>query len=188
MPRVYTIATPNRQPVAGRPEVTRGRRRAACRLRCDVLPAMKPALQGLLCNSSTRGLSPPQSRSFQMAIELHTEAGMKAIIGIVPSHSSDEHEGFQAALKAGKTSLESERYIFRDGLDPTWTSLPRTGSSRRTRTPDEWRNVFKYSRCQAPLEPQARVCCQGWPRAGMLVSQHDPTSFCEVITESLGLR
>lgn len=120
---------------------------------------------------------------------------MKVIGGIVPSHESDDHEWIQAALKASKGSLERERYIFRDGLDPTWTSLPRAGSSRRTRTLDKWRNVFKYSRCRAPLGASNRkhvyAAKDGLGQAfslDMLVFEYDPASFCKIITESLGLR
>jgi alpha-glucosidase len=40
---------------------------------------------------------------------------IKVIVDIVPNHSSDDHEWFQAALKAGKGSKERSRYIFRDG-------------------------------------------------------------------------
>jgi alpha-glucosidase len=37
------------------------------------------------------------------------------IIDIVPNHTSDQHEWFQAAVKAGPGSKEREHYIFRDG-------------------------------------------------------------------------
>lgn len=40
---------------------------------------------------------------------------IKVIVDIVPNHASDDHEWFQAALKAGKGSKERERFIFRDG-------------------------------------------------------------------------
>ncbi len=43
------------------------------------------------------------------------ELGMRVIIDIVPNHSSDQHEWFQAALKAGPGSRERARYIFREG-------------------------------------------------------------------------
>ncbi|WVO22458.1 uncharacterized protein IAS62_003788 [Cryptococcus decagattii] len=46
------------------------------------------------------------------------KAGIRVMVDIVPNHSSDDHEWFQAALKAGKGSPERERYIFRDGLGP----------------------------------------------------------------------
>ncbi|MDO4916213.1 MAG: glycoside hydrolase family 13 protein [Rothia sp. (in: high G+C Gram-positive bacteria)] len=43
------------------------------------------------------------------------EAGIKLVVDIVPNHTSDQHEWFQAALKAGRGSPERERYIFREG-------------------------------------------------------------------------
>ena len=43
------------------------------------------------------------------------ELGLKVIVDLVPNHSSDEHEWFQAALAAGPGSPERERYMFRDG-------------------------------------------------------------------------
>lgn len=51
-------------------------------------------------------------------------ADIKVIVDIVPNHSSDDHEWFQAALKAGKGSPERERYIFRDGLGPNKDQPP----------------------------------------------------------------
>jgi alpha-glucosidase len=52
------------------------------------------------------------------------EVGIKVIVDIVPNHSSNDHEWFQAALKAGKGSPERERYIFRDGLGPNQDQPP----------------------------------------------------------------
>jgi len=40
---------------------------------------------------------------------------MRIIVDLVPNHSSDQHEWFQTALKAGPGSPERERYLFRDG-------------------------------------------------------------------------
>ncbi|BEJ11791.1 hypothetical protein CspHIS471_0202510 [Cutaneotrichosporon sp. HIS471] len=51
-------------------------------------------------------------------------AGIKVIVDIVPNHSSDDHEWFQAALKAGPGSPERNRYIFRDGLGPNKDQAP----------------------------------------------------------------
>ena len=55
--------------------------------------------------------------------------GIKVVVDIVPNHSSNLHEWFQAALKAGPGSPERDRYIFREGrgehgeLPPTnWTA------------------------------------------------------------------
>jgi alpha-glucosidase len=43
------------------------------------------------------------------------ELGLKVIVDLVPNHTSDAHEWFQAALAAGPGSPERERYLFRDG-------------------------------------------------------------------------
>ncbi len=58
------------------------------------------------------------------------DAGIRIIVDIVPNHSSDRHEWFQAALAAPAGSPERARYIFRDGsgddaqLPPTdWQSF-----------------------------------------------------------------
>jgi len=59
------------------------------------------------------------------------EAGIKVIVDIVPNHSSDDHEWFQAALKAPKGSPERERYIFRDGLGPN-----------KDQPPSDWECMF----------------------------------------------
>ena len=47
--------------------------------------------------------------------ELHKNE-IRVFVDIVPNHSSDQHEWFQAALKAGRGSPERDRYIFHDGL------------------------------------------------------------------------
>lgn len=51
-------------------------------------------------------------------------AGIKVIVDIVPNHTSDDHEWFQAALKAAPGSKERARYIFRDGLGPNKDQPP----------------------------------------------------------------
>jgi len=43
------------------------------------------------------------------------ELGLKVIVDLVPNHTSDAHEWFQAALAAGPGSPERERYLFREG-------------------------------------------------------------------------
>jgi alpha-glucosidase len=52
------------------------------------------------------------------------DSGIKVIVDIVPNHSSDEHEWFQAALIAGKGSKERARFHFQDGLGPDKSSPP----------------------------------------------------------------
>ena len=57
--------------------------------------------------------------------------GIRVILDLVPNHSSDLHEWFQAALKAEPGSKERDRYIFRDGKGPNG-DLP----------PNNWEAVF----------------------------------------------
>ncbi len=51
----------------------------------------------------------------EMVRTLH-DAGIKVVVDIVPNHTSDQHEWFQAALAASPGSPERDRYIFRKGL------------------------------------------------------------------------
>ena len=69
--------------------------------------------------------------------------GLRIIVDIVPNHSSDQHELFQAALKAAPGSPEREMYIFRDGkgangeLPPNnWESVFGGNAWTRTTNPD----------------------------------------------------
>jgi alpha-glucosidase len=69
--------------------------------------------------------------------------GLRIIVDIVPNHSSDQHELFQAALKAAPGSKEREIYIFRDGkgengeLPPNnWESVFGGNAWTRTTNPD----------------------------------------------------
>jgi alpha-glucosidase len=71
------------------------------------------------------------------------ELGLKVIVDLVPNHSSDEHEWFQAALAAGPGSPERTRYLFRDGrgengeLAPNnWDSVFGGPAWTRTTNPD----------------------------------------------------
>lgn len=43
------------------------------------------------------------------------DLGLRVLIDLVPNHTSDEHEWFQAALASGPGSRERDRYLFRDG-------------------------------------------------------------------------
>ena len=59
------------------------------------------------------------------------QAGIKVIIDIVPNHSSDKHEWFQAALNAAPGSVQRGRYLFRDGKGDNG-NLP----------PNDWQGLF----------------------------------------------
>ncbi|HLR57887.1 MAG TPA: glycoside hydrolase family 13 protein [Beutenbergiaceae bacterium] len=55
--------------------------------------------------------------------------GLKVIVDLVPNHTSDEHEWFQAALAAGPGSPERARYIFREGKGPDGSEPPNNWDS-----------------------------------------------------------
>jgi alpha-glucosidase len=59
------------------------------------------------------------------------ERGIRIIVDLVPNHSSDQHEWFQAALAAAPGSRERARYMFRDG----------TGANGEL-PPNNWESVF----------------------------------------------
>ena len=52
------------------------------------------------------------------------ELGLRVLIDLVPNHSSDEHQWFQAALAAQPGSPERDLYLFRDGVGPDGTEPP----------------------------------------------------------------
>lgn len=80
--------------------------------------------------------------------------GIRMFVDIVPNHSSDQHEWFQAALAAGPGSAERERYIFRKGLGENGELPPSDwpshfGPTAWTRLPDgDW-----YLHLFAPEQP-----------------------------------
>ncbi|ANH37136.1 Oligo-1,6-glucosidase [Nocardioides dokdonensis FR1436] len=59
------------------------------------------------------------------------ELGLRIIADLVPNHSSDQHEWFQAALAAGPGSPERARYLFREGR-----------GAHGEQPPNNWRSVF----------------------------------------------
>lgn len=65
-----------------------------------------------------------------LILEAH-QGGMKVIVDLVPNHTSDQHEWFQAALAAAPGSPERERYMFRDGKGPDGSEPP-----------NNWKSVF----------------------------------------------
>jgi alpha-glucosidase len=65
-----------------------------------------------------------------MLAEAHGR-GIRIIVDLVPNHSSDQHEWFQAALAAGPGSRERARYLFREGKGKAG-QLP----------PNNWESVF----------------------------------------------
>ena len=62
------------------------------------------------------------------------DLGLKVIVDIVPNHSSDQHELFQAALAAEPGSPERDMYIFRDGR-----------GANGEEPPNNWQSIFHGS-------------------------------------------
>ena len=54
-------------------------------------------------------------QDFDTLVSASKKLGIKVIVDLVPNHSSDQHELFQAALAAPEGSPERAMYIFRDG-------------------------------------------------------------------------
>ncbi len=76
-----------------------------------------------------------------MLTEAHAR-GIRVIIDLVPNHSSDEHEWFQAALAAPAGSAERARYLFRDGRGPGGDEPP-----------NNWESVFGGPAWTRVVEP-----------------------------------
>ena len=76
-----------------------------------------------------------------MLAEAHAR-GIRVIIDLVPNHSSDAHEWFQAALAAPAGSAERARYLFRDGRGPAGDEPP-----------NNWDSVFGGPAWTRVIEP-----------------------------------
>ncbi|MDU0292345.1 glycoside hydrolase family 13 protein [Saccharothrix longispora] len=82
------------------------------------------------------------------------DLGIRVIVDLVPNHTSDRHEWFQEALRAGPGSPERARYHFRDGLGEGGATPPNDwesvfGGPAWTRVPDgQW-----YLHLFAPEQP-----------------------------------
>ncbi|MBX3100411.1 MAG: glycoside hydrolase family 13 protein [Salinibacterium sp.] len=68
---------------------------------------------------------------FDKLLETAHGLGLKVIADMVPNHTSDQHEWFQAALAAPEGSPERDRYMFRDGKGPKGDIMP-----------NNWESVF----------------------------------------------
>ncbi len=68
---------------------------------------------------------------FDEMLKAAHDRGIRVIVDLVPNHSSDQHEWFQAALAAEPGSPERARYIFRDGKGENGDEAP-----------NNWESVF----------------------------------------------
>jgi alpha-glucosidase len=71
------------------------------------------------------------NQDFDILLAKAKTLGLRIIVDLVPNHSSDQHELFQAALKARPGSAERDMYVFRDGKGENG-ELP----------PNNWESVF----------------------------------------------
>ncbi|MFT4126960.1 MAG: glycoside hydrolase family 13 protein [Gordonia sp. (in: high G+C Gram-positive bacteria)] len=66
----------------------------------------------------------------RLVAEAH-DRGIRITMDLVPNHTSDQHEWFQQALRAGPGSPERARYLFRDGV-----------GENGDEPPNNWHSVF----------------------------------------------
>jgi alpha-glucosidase len=72
-----------------------------------------------------------KNEDFEKLLTKAKSLGLKILVDLVPNHSSDQHELFQAALIAAPGSKERDVYVFRDGKGFAG-ELP----------PNNWESVF----------------------------------------------
>jgi alpha-glucosidase len=61
---------------------------------------------------------------FDELLEKAHELELRVTLDLVPNHTSDQHEWFQAATAAGPDSPERSRYLFRNGRGPAGDEQP----------------------------------------------------------------
>lgn len=86
------------------------------------------------------------NEDFDRLLTRATELGIRIIVDLVPNHSSDQHELFQAALKAAPGSPERDMYVFRDGKGANG-ELP----------PNNWESVFGGAAWSRITEPDGSL-------------------------------
>ena len=79
---------------------------------------------------------------FDRLLEKAHGLGLKVIADMVPNHTSDQHEWFQAALAAPEGSPERDRYMFRDGKGKNGELAP-----------NNWESVFGGSMWERVTRP-----------------------------------